>query len=113
MNCLLKLKLIPCKCPWDMVSVQCIKLFCVSNYISSRNLSVSSFILKPKKTSTATVSAGLTDEQLKAGWAPADIEYPFVFKCTCTPHAYHMSVHEMKCGVTRELVLTANSINFP
>jgi len=27
------------------------------------------------KSSSATV-AGLTDEQLKAGWAPADIEYP-------------------------------------
>lgn len=36
------------------------------------------FTLKPKKSSTS-VTAGLTDEQLKAGWAPADIEYPFVF----------------------------------
>ena len=37
------------------------------------------FSLKPKKTSsTSMVTAGLTDEQLKAGWAPADIEYPYL-----------------------------------
>ena len=41
---------------------------------------MSIFSFKPKKPN-ATVTTGLTDELLKAGWAPADIEYPFVFKC--------------------------------
>ena len=53
-------------------------LFWISNYECSKSLIVFLFLLKPKKASTSAVTAGLTDEQLKAGWAPADIEYPFV-----------------------------------
>lgn len=54
------------------------------------------------------VTAGLTDEQLKAGWAPADIEYP-LFINSILHNACLCDI--MKCTVTQG-VLAAISTFF-